>query len=122
MAPTLAAGGKLRLGLVHDPTAERMGGVAGHAGLFSTAADLAIFARMLLDGGRSGKSGILTARSIAEMTAPQYPQGATHPRGLGWDIAAPLASTGNSCCRSANTVTPDLPELCSGSARTPEPT
>jgi len=92
MAPTLAAGGKLRLGLVHDPTAERMGGVAGHAGLFSTADDLAIFARMLLDGGRSGKSRILTARSIAEVTAPQSPQGATHPRGLGWDLAAPLAS------------------------------
>ena len=38
-------------GVVHDPTARRMGGVAGHAGLFSTAADLAIFCRMLLDGG-----------------------------------------------------------------------
>ena len=38
-------------GIVHDPTARRMGGVAGHAGLFSTAADLAIFCRMLLDGG-----------------------------------------------------------------------
>ena len=39
------------LGVVHDPTARRMGGVAGHSGLFSTAADLAIFCRMLLDGG-----------------------------------------------------------------------
>ncbi len=38
-------------GIVHDPTARRMGGVAGHAGLFSTAADLAIFSRMLLGGG-----------------------------------------------------------------------
>ena len=38
-------------GVVHDPTARRMGGVAGHAGLFSTAADLAIFCRMLLNGG-----------------------------------------------------------------------
>ena len=38
-------------GIVHDPTARRMGGVAGHAGLFSTAADLAIFSRMLLNGG-----------------------------------------------------------------------
>jgi uncharacterized protein YbbC (DUF1343 family)/CubicO group peptidase (beta-lactamase class C family) len=91
-APTLGAGGKLRLGLVHDPTAERMGGVAGHAGLFSTADDLAIFARMLLDGGRSGKSRILAPRSIAEMTAPQSPEGAAHPRGLGWDLAAPMAS------------------------------
>ena len=38
-------------GVVHDPTARRMGGVAGHAGLFSTAADLSIFCRMLLGGG-----------------------------------------------------------------------
>ena len=91
-APTLDVDGKLRLGLVHDPTAERMGGVAGHAGLFSTADDLAIFARMLLDGGRSGKSRILAARSIAEMTALQSPPGAAHPRGLGWDLAAPMAS------------------------------
>ena len=42
---------KLLRGIVHDPTARRMGGVAGHAGLFSTAADLAIFCRMLLGGG-----------------------------------------------------------------------
>jgi uncharacterized protein YbbC (DUF1343 family)/CubicO group peptidase (beta-lactamase class C family) len=91
-APTLDVDGKLRLGLVHDPTAERMGGVAGHAGLFSTADDLAIFARMLLDGGRSGKSRILAARSIAEMTALQSPPGAAHPRGLGWDLAAPMGS------------------------------
>ena len=41
-------------GVVHDPTARRMGGVAGHAGLFSTARDLSRFARMLLDGGRLG--------------------------------------------------------------------
>ena len=38
-------------GVVHDPTARRMNGVAGHAGLFSTAADLAIFCRMLLGNG-----------------------------------------------------------------------
>lgn len=95
IAPTLYAGGKLRLGVVHDPTAARMAGVAGHAGLFSTADDLAIFARMLLDGGGGGPSGavhILAPRSIAEMTVPQSPEGATHPRGLGWEVAAPLAS------------------------------
>src|SRR5208282_6896158 len=39
-------------GVVHDPTARRMGGVAGHAGVFSTADDLSIFAQTLLDGGR----------------------------------------------------------------------
>ena len=42
---------KMLRGTVHDPTARRMGGVAGHAGLFSTAADLSVFCRMLLDGG-----------------------------------------------------------------------
>jgi CubicO group peptidase (beta-lactamase class C family) len=44
-------------GVVHDPTARRMGGVAGHAGLFSTAHDLAIFAQALLDGGRDEWNG-----------------------------------------------------------------
>lgn len=92
IASTLYVGSRLRLGQVHDPTAARMGGVAGHAGLFSTADDLAIFARMLLDGGRSRDVRILTSRSTAEMTIPQSPEGAAHPRGLGWDLAAPLAS------------------------------
>ena len=92
IAPTLYVDGRLRLGLVHDPTAARMAGVAGHAGLFSTADDLAIFVRMLLDGGRSRDVRILTSRSIAEMAIPQSPDGAAHPRGLGWDLAAPLAS------------------------------
>ena len=47
-------------GVVHDPSARRMGGVAGHAGVFSTADDLAIFAQALLDGGR----GALEAQII----------------------------------------------------------
>jgi len=92
IAPTLYVDGKLRLGVVHDPTAARMAGVAGHAGLFSTADDLAIFVRMLLDGGRSRDVRILASRSIAEMTVPQSPDGAMPPRGLGWELAAPLAS------------------------------
>ncbi len=50
-------------GVVHDPTARRMGGVAGHAGLFSTAADLAIFCRMLLNGGaHDGRAHPVAAR------------------------------------------------------------
>ena len=56
IAPTEYLAGKLRIGEVNDPTAARMGGIAGHAGLFSTADDLAIFARTLLDGGRAGES------------------------------------------------------------------
>jgi uncharacterized protein YbbC (DUF1343 family)/CubicO group peptidase (beta-lactamase class C family) len=75
-------------GVVHDPTARRMGGIAGHAGMFSTADDLAIFAQALLDGGR----GILTSATIAKMTAPQQPVNATTLRGFGWDIDSPLSS------------------------------
>ncbi len=75
-------------GLVHDPTARRMGGVAGHAGVFSTADDLAIFAQALLDGGR----GVLTPASVAKMTAPQQPPTATSVRGFGWDIDSPFST------------------------------
>ncbi|HWZ83968.1 MAG TPA: exo-beta-N-acetylmuramidase NamZ domain-containing protein, partial [Terriglobales bacterium] len=75
-------------GVVHDPTARRMGGVAGHAGLFSTADDLAKFAQALLDGGH----GILTAATIAKMTAPQQPATGTGVRGFGWDIDSPFST------------------------------
>lgn len=75
-------------GVVHDPTARRMGGVAGHAGVFSTADDLAMFAQALLDGGR----GVLTLATIAKMTAPQQPVNGTALRGFGWDIDSPLSS------------------------------
>ena len=53
IAPCNVVNGHLRWGEVQDPTAYRLGGVAGHAGVFSTADDLAIFAQMLLDGGES---------------------------------------------------------------------
>jgi len=95
IAPTEYVDGKLRIGEVHDPTAARMGGFAGHAGLFSTADDLAIFARTLLDGGRLGAVTILSPRSIDEMTLPQSPVDADdtgHLRGLGWDLGAPLCA------------------------------
>ena len=75
-------------GVVHDPRARRMGGVAGHAGVFSTADDLAIFAQALLDGGR----GVLTSATVAKMTAPQQPVNATALRGFGWDIDSPLST------------------------------
>ncbi|MGA7287004.1 MAG: serine hydrolase [Terriglobales bacterium] len=79
---------RLLRGVVHDPTARRMGGVAGHAGVFSTADDLAIFAQALLDGGR----GILTSATVAKMTAPQQPVNGTVLRGFGWDIDSPWSS------------------------------
>src|SRR5690606_32358896 len=65
-----AAGNEILRGQVHDPTAFRMGGVAGHAGLFSTADDLARFCQMLLNGGTIDGTRILSARTIARMTAP----------------------------------------------------
>jgi uncharacterized protein YbbC (DUF1343 family)/CubicO group peptidase (beta-lactamase class C family) len=79
---------RLLRGVVHDPTARRMGGVAGHAGLFSTADDLAIFAQAWLDGGRS----VLTPATIAKMTAPQQPVNGTALRGFGWDIDSPFST------------------------------
>lgn len=92
IAPTEYLNGELRWGTVHDPSAFRMGGVAGHAGLFSSARDLAIFAQMMLDMGSEGGAQILGASSIREMTVPESPPDESRLRGLGWDIAAPLAS------------------------------
>ena len=84
--------GEILCGEVHDPAARRMGGVAGHAGLFSTADDLSLFARMLLDGGKINGVRILKSSTIEMMTTPQSPPDHTPLRGLGWDIAAPFAS------------------------------
>ncbi len=75
-------------GEVHDPTARRMGGVAGHAGLFSTADDLAKFAQTLLDGG----DGILSPVAVQKMTQPETPPSAPILRGFGWDIDSPYSS------------------------------
>jgi len=73
-------------GEVHDPTSYRMGGVAGHAGLFSTAADLAVYCQMILAGGRSGSTRILSPSGVAVMTQPRIVSEAGWTRGLGWDI------------------------------------
>jgi uncharacterized protein YbbC (DUF1343 family)/CubicO group peptidase (beta-lactamase class C family) len=73
-------------GVVHDPTARRMGGVAGHAGLFGTAADLAIYARMMLNGGAIGTARVLSPLSVARMTSPATPPGEANLRGFGWDL------------------------------------
>jgi uncharacterized protein YbbC (DUF1343 family)/CubicO group peptidase (beta-lactamase class C family) len=75
-------------GMVHDPTARRMGGVAGHAGLFSTADDLAKFAQALLHGGGS----VLAPLTVEKMTTPQQPPTATAVRGFGWDLDSPFSS------------------------------
>jgi uncharacterized protein YbbC (DUF1343 family)/CubicO group peptidase (beta-lactamase class C family) len=73
-------------GTVHDPTARRMGGVAGHAGLFSTAADLAIFAQTLLAGGSHHGVRVLSPLAVEKMTSPATPDLERNTRGLGWDI------------------------------------
>lgn len=79
-------GNQILRGQVHDPTSFRMGGVAGHAGLFSTADDLARYCQMLLNGGILDGQRVLSAQTVARMTAPHVvaEDGAT--RGLGWDM------------------------------------
>jgi len=79
-------------GEVHDPVAYSMGGVAGHAGLFSTADDLAIFAQMVLEGGSRKGVRILSPLMIRKMTTPQSPPDKLPLRGLGWNIDSSLAS------------------------------
>lgn len=79
-------------GEVHDPTSYRMGGVAGHAGLFSTADDLAIYCQMILNGGEYNGVRILSPLSVAEMTRPRLVSEAAWTRGLGWDINSSFSS------------------------------
>ena len=130
------AGAEMLRGQVHDPTAHRMGGIAGHAGLFSTADDLARYCQMLLNGGvapssppyeggvaaasadgvvlstqgkrppkggtpnigwkRSPEGGtpnrILSAQTIAKMTAPYVVSEDGATRGLGWDMNTSFSS------------------------------
>jgi len=73
-------------GEVHDPTAWRMGGVAGHAGLFSSARDLAIFAQMLLNRGTYQGRRFFSPLTIQAMTTPKSPRNSLQVRGFGWDI------------------------------------
>ena len=89
---TLGEGKSFFLGVAQDSTCRQLGGVAGHAGLFSTARDLAIFCRMLLGGGEVNKSRILSERAVHQMTAPYFSRGGQVIRGLGWDIASPFSS------------------------------
>jgi CubicO group peptidase (beta-lactamase class C family) len=79
-------------GEVHDPTAWRMGGVAGHAGLFSSARDIAIFAQVLLDKGSYAGGRLLSPLTIQAMTRPQNPPKSNQIRGFGWDIESSYSS------------------------------
>ncbi len=88
IAPTEvdASTGKPWRGVVHDPTARFMGGVAGHAGLFSTADDLARYAQAMLD------QRFFSPSTIALFTSPAGPPDQPILRGLGWDIDSPYSS------------------------------
>jgi uncharacterized protein YbbC (DUF1343 family)/CubicO group peptidase (beta-lactamase class C family) len=87
-----AAGDQWLRGEVHDPTSFRMNGVAGHAGLFSTANDLAIFCQMLLNGGEYNGVHVLSPMTIAAMTQPHVVAESGAARGLGWDIATSFST------------------------------
>jgi uncharacterized protein YbbC (DUF1343 family)/CubicO group peptidase (beta-lactamase class C family) len=94
IAPTqYDEGGAMLRGLVHDPTTRRMGGVAGLAGLFSTAGDMAVFAQNLLDRLAGRPSHFPLQRlTVEKMTSPGQPATGTALRGLGWDIDSPYSS------------------------------
>jgi len=85
--PTEVIKGKPLVGIVHDPLARLQGGISGNAGLFSTADDLAIFAQMMLDGGKNKDTRILSPLTVAKITAV-WPKASFAGRGLGWEISS----------------------------------
>ena len=86
VAPTEEVSGEgLLHGTVHDPTARRMAGVAGHAGLFTTIADIVRYARMLLGEGELDGVRIFAPETVRLMTSAQTPEASVVRRGLGWD-------------------------------------
>jgi uncharacterized protein YbbC (DUF1343 family)/CubicO group peptidase (beta-lactamase class C family) len=78
-------------GVVHDETSRYMGGVAGHAGLFSTAGDLARFCEMLLRRGELDGTRLYSPLTVEKFTTPQSPPDQPILRGLGWDIDSPFS-------------------------------
>jgi CubicO group peptidase (beta-lactamase class C family) len=88
IAPTSGSVG----GVVQDPNARRLGGVAGHAGLFSSAYDLSRYARLLLGGGVLDDRRILSEQVVARMTTPYFCNNGQVKRGLGWDINSPFSA------------------------------
>ena len=92
IAPTeVLDDGTVLRGVVHDPTTRMMGGVSGQAGLFSTASDVARFARMMANGGELDGTRVLSPLSVLRMRTPQSPAGKA-ARGIGWDIDTPYSS------------------------------
>jgi uncharacterized protein YbbC (DUF1343 family)/CubicO group peptidase (beta-lactamase class C family) len=89
-AATEQRDGRWMCGEVHDPRSYLLGGVAGHAGLFSTAEDLAVYGQMLVQGGQYVGAQILPPEVVARMTAPR--RVGTGLRGLGWDLRSGYSS------------------------------
>ncbi|QDU88513.1 Esterase EstB [Pirellulimonas nuda] len=81
--------GEWLVGEVHDPRAALLGGVAGHAGLFSTAADLARYAQMMLGEGSVENVRVLSPLTVREMIRPRVVAEAR--RGAGWDVRSPYS-------------------------------
>ena len=88
IAPTLG----IDIGTVQDMNARRLGSVAGHAGLFSSARDLARFARLMLAGGTLDGKRILSQRAVKQMTSPFICRNDSVVRGLGWDMNSPFSA------------------------------
>ncbi|MGA2328231.1 MAG: exo-beta-N-acetylmuramidase NamZ domain-containing protein [Bryobacteraceae bacterium] len=91
IAPTENLNGRILRGVVHDDTARCMGGIAGHAGLFTTAADLCRFAEMMLGQGTANGVRVFSALAVEKFTTPQSPPDQPILRGLGWDIDSPFS-------------------------------
>jgi uncharacterized protein YbbC (DUF1343 family)/CubicO group peptidase (beta-lactamase class C family) len=87
IAPTEQTPEGMLRGVVHDPTARRMGGVAGHAGMFTTVHDLTLYARMLLRGG----SPILKTETVSRMTGITSPPNVAVRRAGGFDLDSPFS-------------------------------
>ncbi|HEY3744483.1 MAG TPA: exo-beta-N-acetylmuramidase NamZ domain-containing protein [Bryobacteraceae bacterium] len=79
------------VGVVHDPTARYMGGVAGHAGVFTTAHDLSLFAEMMLNYGELNGKRLFAAATVRKFTTSNSPSHQPILRGLGWDIDSPFS-------------------------------
>ncbi len=79
-------------GVVHDPTSRYMGGIAGHAGLFTTADDLAKYAEMMLAMGEHNGVRVFDPMTIKKFTEPASPADQPILRGLGWDLDSPFSS------------------------------
>ncbi|MBK5277135.1 MAG: serine hydrolase [Desulfuromonadales bacterium] len=92
IAPTLGTSNELLTGIVQDENARHLGGVAGHAGLFSSASDLSRFAMMILNDGKLYGKRVLSERVLAQMTAPYFYSNGSVVRGLGWDMNSPYSS------------------------------